>query len=370
MKVILSGGGTGGHIYPALAIAQGLKQRQADTEILYVGTADGLESSIIPRAGINFAEVDVRGINRSSFLKASMDLAKFPLSIFQGWSIIRDFQPDVVVGTGGYVSFPVVLSATFLPSCRTFIHEQNAMPGLANRRLSSRVDCVIVNFEEACPHLKARSILVAGMPVRQEILEALNGKIMPGTQFKSGLFTILAFGGSLGAASINQAMLGLVERYWQEDIQVIWITGKTNYNEVEERLTQRSRPEQKKLTLHLLPYMYNIEEALRAADLAVCRAGAGTLSELSIMGKPAILVPYPYAADNHQEYNARALLGKKAVEMVIDEFLDGDTLHKKIEFFRKNPDHLQEMSRNMKKQARPRALGDILDAITGSRMLS
>lgn len=366
MKVILSGGGTGGHIYPALAIAQGLKQRLSGVDILYVGTADGLESSIVPRAGLQFVEVDIKGINRSSFLRASKDLAKFPLSIFQGWGIIKDFRPDVVVGTGGYVSFPVVLASTFLASCRTFIHEQNALPGLANRRLASRVDCVMLNFEEARQYLKARSIIVPGLPVRKEILDIYQGRMIKSSKFESGLFTVLAFGGSRGAMSINKAMLDLVVRYRKESIQIIWITGERNYKEIQEKVEAGLDRKGMKLILHLLPYMYNIEEAFRTANLAICRAGAGTLSELTLLGLPAVLIPYPYAADNHQEYNARALLDKKAVEMVIDEFLDGDTLYKKVEALRRNPELLQEMSANMRKQAKPAALDEILEVLIGN----
>lgn len=365
MKVILSGGGTGGHIYPALAIAQGLEQRIPGVEILYVGTAEGLESSIVPKTGLRFAEVDIKGINRSSFLRASKDLAKFPLSIFQGWNIIRDFRPDIVVGTGGYVSFPVVLAATFIASCRTFIHEQNAIPGLANRRLATRVDCVMLNFAEARQYLKARSIIVPGMPVRKEILDIYRGRIHKSARFESGRFTILAFGGSRGAMSINNAMLDLVTRYRRENLQVIWITGENNYKELQEKLDAQLDRKDMKLALHLLPYMYNIEEALQVANLAICRAGAGTLSELALLGLPAVLIPYPYAADNHQEYNARALLNKKAVEMVIDEFLDGDTLYKKVESLRQNPGRLREMAVNMRTQAKPQALDDILDTLIG-----
>lgn len=365
MRVILSGGGTGGHIYPALAVAQGLKQRIPGVEILYVGTADGLESSIVPKTGLRFAEVDIKGINRSSFLRASKDLARFPLSIFQGWNIIRDFQPDIVVGTGGYVSFPVVLAATFIASCRTFIHEQNAIPGLANRRLAARVDCVMLNFDEARPYFKARSIIAPGMPVRKEILDIYHSRNKQSSEFESGMFTLLAFGGSRGAMSINNAMLDLVVRYRKESLQVIWITGENNYKEIREKLDARLDRKDMKLVLNLLPYMYNIEEALKAANLAICRAGAGTLSELALLGLPAVLIPYPYAADNHQEYNARALLDKKAVEMIIDEFLDGDTLYKKVELLRQNPALLQEMAVNMRKQAKPQALDDILDALLG-----
>lgn len=363
MKVILSGGGTGGHIYPALAIAQGLQERVPGVQILYVGTADGMESSIVPRTGLPFTAVNIKGIDRASLLKASQNLAKFPRSIYQGWKIVKDYQPDIVVGTGGYVSFPVLLAATFFPSCRTLIHEQNAMPGLANRQLASRVDCVMLNFEEARRYIKARSLRVTGMPVRREIMDIYLGKRRTPSIYASDDFTLLAFGGSRGAVSINQAMMEVAGRCQEQKMQIIWITGERNFSQVQADLKPVLNRENIKLHLHLMPYMYNIEEALLAADLAVCRAGAGTLSELCLLGLPAILVPYPYAADNHQEYNARALVDKKAADLVIDEFLDGDTLYKRVEALHRDSGLLHEMKQNMKGQANPRALDDILDTI-------
>ncbi len=363
MKVIISGGGTGGHIYPALAIAQGLQQRIPEVDILYVGTAEGMESDIVPRSGLRFASVDIKGINRSSLLRASRDLAKFPLSIFQGFNIIKEFQPDIVVGTGGYVSFPVVLASTFMPSCRTFIHEQNALPGLANRKLAPRVDCVMLTFPEAKTYLKAKDVKVTGLPVRKEIMEASKSKRKTSMQYDNTRFTIFAFGGSRGAQSINEAMVELVLRYQHESLQVIWITGDKNFSGVQEMLEARVDIGAMKLRLHLRAYMYNIEEAFMAADLVVCRAGASALSELCMLGLPAILVPYPYAADNHQEHNARALQSKKAAELVIDEFLDGDTLYKKVESLRNDPLKLEQMAQNLLKEAKPDALDEILDTI-------
>lgn len=363
MKVIISGGGTGGHIYPALAIAQGLQERVPDADILYVGTARGMESTIVPRAGFKFVTVDIKGINRASFLRASRDLARLPLSFFQGWNIIREFHPDIVIGTGGYASFPVVLASTFLGSCRTYIHEQNAMPGLANRRLAPRVNCVLLTFAEAEAYLKARSVKVTGLPVRKEIVEISKSPRKTSREFDNNRFTIFAFGGSRGARSINDAMIELVLRYQHDPLQLIWITGEKNYSEVKEALNSKVDTEGMNLRLHVLPYMYNIEEAFLAADLAVCRAGASTLSELCLLGLPAILVPYPYAADNHQEFNARALQNKKAAEMVIDEFLDGDTLYQKVEVLRRDSSLLKEMAGNLVKEAKPDALKEILDIV-------
>lgn len=362
MRIIVSGGGTGGHIYPALAIAKGMKQRLPDVKILYVGSYQGMESRIVPQQGWDYQGIDISGINRSSMLKASQSMVKFPRSFFQGWDIAKRFKPDIVVGTGGYASFPVVLAGTFMP-CRTVIHEQNAVPGLANRTLAKRVDRVLLTFEEAAKYMPADKVKVTGLPVRREVLEADPEKARRHLGLKSGIFTLLAFGGSQGAASINRAMLEVAERLAGEALQIIWITGPGNFNEVQTALKQLGGIDIQGGNLLLLPYMDHMEDALAVADLAVCRAGASTLSELALLGLPAILVPYPYAAENHQEKNARALAEKNAAAMVIDEFLDGDTLVKKILSLQANPEVLKSMAVNIKKEARPRALEDILDAI-------
>lgn len=360
MRIILSGGGTGGHIYPALAIASEIKSRVPTAELLYIGTGHGLESKIVPAAGLKFRTIDIRGIDRSSMLKAGKSLAKIPASFFQARDIVKTFKPDVIIGTGGYVSFPIVLAGTFF-DVRTFIHEQNAMPGLANRNLAKRVDCVLLTFEEAAKHLNAKRIRLTGLPVRKEIL-AMQGMKSAADPSKKR-FTILAFGGSQGAMSINNAMLGLVERYKDDPVKIIWITGHNTFDNLKDELSKRINVSALKCQLEILPYMNNIEAAMLDADLAVCRAGASTLCELEVLGLPAILIPYPYAADNHQEKNARALVEKNAAEMVIDEYLDGDTLYKGIEKLRNDRDKLKAMGKNMLREARPNALNEIVDEV-------
>ncbi|MDD4802023.1 MAG: undecaprenyldiphospho-muramoylpentapeptide beta-N-acetylglucosaminyltransferase [Syntrophomonas sp.] len=361
MRIIITGGGTGGHIYPALAIASEIKRRNPAAELLYVGTERGLESKIVPPTGISFKTIEIRGIDRTSMLKASRALIKFPFSFFQARDIIKDYKPDIIVGTGGYVSYPVVLAGTFM-DIRTVIHEQNAIPGLANRNLSRRVDRVLLTFEEARKYLDAKNIKVTGLPVRTEIL-AIDRKKAKSENKNSGRFELLAFGGSLGATSINQALLQLVERYRNDNIGITWIAGQAGYEDMKFELARIIDVKSIRCTVNLLPYMYNIEEAMAVADLAVCRAGASTVCELQVLGLPAILVPYPYAAENHQEKNARALVDKNAAFMIIDEFLDGDFLYKKIEELRNMEQKLQEMGHNMKKEAKPNALNDIVDEI-------
>ncbi|NLJ71390.1 MAG: undecaprenyldiphospho-muramoylpentapeptide beta-N-acetylglucosaminyltransferase [Syntrophomonadaceae bacterium] len=363
MRLILSGGGTGGHIYPALAIAEGVKRVLPTTEILYIGTEKGLESNIVPKAGYNFATINIAGLDRTSMLKASQALMKVPKGFLEAREIIKNFKPDVVVGTGGYVSFPVLYSATFF-ACKTIIHEQNAIAGLANRHLAKKVDYTLLTFPEAKATMKAKRPILTGLPVRPEILNIKRHT----AKSKLGLddnFTLLAFGGSRGAASINRSMIYLIDRYRNDNkLQIIWITGENNYEGIHESLEAKIGHDNIKCKLLLYPYMYNIEEALAAADLAICRAGASTVAELTILGLPAILIPYPYAAENHQEKNARALMDKNAAEMVIDEFLDGDTLYRKVNYLLSNEAVLKNMKNNLLKEARPDALERIVEIIT------
>ena len=362
MKIILSGGGTGGHIYPALAIAGELKERLPGVQLLYVGTPAGMESRIVPEAGLAYASLDVSGIDRTSMLKASKSIVKFPNSFFQARNIIKDFEPDIIVGTGGYVSFPIVLAGTFM-GIKTIIHEQNAYPGLANRNLAKRVDRVLLTFPEASQYLDSENIKITGLPVRKQMMHTDKQQSRQSLGLDQNLFTILAFGGSLGAKTINNALLDFIDRSRGEKLQIIWITGEAAYEEIQEKLTEKYDLKTIRPQITLLPYMNNMEQAMGAADLAVCRAGASTVSELEVIGLPAILVPFPFAADNHQEKNARALVDKNAAYLVIDEFFDGTELHKKIQEIQKQPEKLRIMGQNMLKEAKPNALKEIADEI-------
>lgn len=363
MNVILSGGGTGGHIYPALAIAEGLKEKVSGINILYVGTEKGLESHIVPQAGFAFQTINVSGINRSSMLKATYALGKFPWSIKQAWNIVKAFKPDLVIGTGGYVSFPVVFAASYYAGCKTFFHEQNAQPGLANRKLADRVDGALLTFEEAAAYLPAHKVKVTGLPVRKEIVQIYEQQRDLPKNFTSLPFQVIVFGGSRGAASINKAMLDLLNKYTDDDqIQFQWVTGTDHYESMKSAVRERLKAYRlPAVTLH--PYLYDMGSVMAASQLAVCRAGASTISELALLGLPAILVPYPFAADGHQEKNARALSEKNAVQMVIDEFLDGNTLYNIIESLRHDEKRLHGLRVQLLKEAKPHALEDILSAV-------
>ena len=362
MKIILSGGGTGGHIYPALAIAGELKERLPEAQLLYVGTPAGMESRIVPAAGLAYASIDISGIDRTSMLKASKSIVKFPNSFFQARNIIKDFNPDIIVGTGGYVSFPIVLAGTFM-GIKTIIHEQNAYPGLANRNLAKRVDRILLTFPEARQYIESENIKVTGLPVRKQMMHTDRKQARQQLGLDANLFTILAFGGSLGAKTINNAMFDFIDRSRSQSLQIIWITGEAAYEQIQEELAGRFDLKTIRPRIKLFPYLNNMEQAMGAADLAVCRAGASTVSELEVIGLPAILVPFPFAADNHQEKNARALVDKNAAYLVIDEFFDGAELYKKVQELLKDPEKLKIMGQNMLKEAKPDALNEIVNEI-------
>ena len=362
MKIILSGGGTGGHIYPALAIAAEIKERLPEVQLLYVGTPSGMESKIVPAAGIAYTSLDVSGIDRTSMLKASKSMIKFPGSFFQARGIIKEFNPDIIVGTGGYVSFPIVLAGTFM-GIKTIIHEQNAYPGLANRNLAKRVDRILLTFPEARQYLDSENIKVTGLPVRKEMMHTDKKQSRRLLGLDASLFTILAFGGSLGARTINNAMIDFIDRSRSQSLQIIWITGEAAYEQIQGELASKFDLNTIRPRIKLFPNLNQMEQAMSAADLAVCRAGASTVSELEVIGLPAILVPYPFAADNHQEKNARALANKNAAFLVIDEFFDGAEMYKKVQELLKQPEKLRIMGQNMLKEAKPEALKEIVDEI-------
>lgn len=358
MRVVLAGGGTGGHVYPALAIGQGILKKWPGSELIFVGTSHGLESTIVPETGLELKTISAQGLDRSSMIKAVGSALKVPIGFWQARSIIKDFAPDIVIGTGGYVSYPVVMAGSIM-GCKTIIHEQNALPGLANRALAKRADYVLLTFREAQEFLQVERVKITGLPVRPDIALADRSDAYRFFDLPEDRFTILAVGGSRGAVSINRAMSGLVTKYLNTEVQIIWITGDQNYQETVQSFGENGIPG----NVRLYPFIFDMAKALAAADLVVCRAGAATIAELAVRGVPAILVPYPYAAENHQEKNARSLEKKGAALTIVDEFLDKNSLYAKIEELRNNKFRLLRMAQIMKEEGHPNALQDILSVI-------
>ncbi|HWQ43075.1 MAG TPA: undecaprenyldiphospho-muramoylpentapeptide beta-N-acetylglucosaminyltransferase [Desulfosporosinus sp.] len=361
MRVIMTGGGTGGHIYPALAIAKGLLANDAEIQILYVGTRDGMEARLAPEAGIAFAGISGKGLPRNLSLDTIKVFGSSVKALWETKKILRQFRPDLVVGTGGYVSGPVVLTAALF-NIPTMLHEQNALPGITNRILARVVRRVMVTFPESIERFGVKKkVELVGLPVRPEIGHVSREVGAKHFKLRPDRLTLLVTGGSRGARTLNQAMIGLLEHLvaCRTDIQVIWATGNMTYAETIERFKARGiswkRPEWR-----VLEYLKDMPEALACTDLYIGRAGAASLAELMVAGIPSLLIPYPYAAENHQVHNAQALVQGGAAKIILDSELEGERLWKEVEGLISQPALLAQMGAAAQVLAHPQALTKIV----------
>ena len=325
MNIMISGGGTGGHIYPALTIYKTL-ETMVDANFLYVGTERGLESRIVPKEGIPFTTLPVQGLQRTLSLDTLVTAGKTIWSLWKANRLISKFQPDIVIGTGGYVCGPLLLAAA-LRGIPTLIQEQNVVPGITNKILSRFVDVVAVGYEEATPHFpNAKQVVYTGNPVRPNVVTANREEARAYFGLQETQTAILVAGGSRGARSINKAMLAVHEHYkGREDIKIIHATGTDEYSRVCESLGIQEG-EVYSPTSHIVPYLDNMDMAMAASDMAIFRSGAIGLAELAVRGIPSILIPYPYAAADHQTFNAKAFVEAGASTMIVDKELDGTKL--------------------------------------------
>lgn len=337
MKAIVSGGGTGGHIYPALAIAGQLKAEGAD--ILYMGAKDSLEAKLAETSGFAFFGIDACGLHKKS-PRLAYDLAVNYRGLRQSYGVIKREAPELVIGTGGYAAAPVVKAAQQL-GIPTLLHEQNAFPGLANRYLARRADAVCLTFAEAgsyFPH--AERLHHTGLPIRRQIFDASRKaawdyfSIPPAEQDR---FTLLITGGSQGAANLNRAAQAAYVSLLRSGVRVVHLCGKANYFQLKQQIKPHAN-------LLLLPYLDQMEHALALADLALARAGASFLSEAAVVGLPTILVPYPYAANDHQRYNAQVFAAKDAALVVEDAQLNGKLLTEMTLALKQNRPRLKRMA--------------------------
>jgi len=349
MKILIGSGGTGGHIYPALALARYAMTVDQNNEILFVGRAQGLETRIIPSAGFELITIPARGFQRS-LRSTSLFLKDLISGIGQASRVINQFKPNVVLGTGSYIAAPLVIAA-LLKRIPTVIHEQNALPGLANRWLAPFVNKVCVSFAETGGMLIRRSrIELTGNPRASEVTKFERKDTSQKLSSKAGLRNILVYGGSLGALKMNEVLSIYLEKNLQPDkVQIVMVTGEQYFQDFRDRLN--SLPE----NIKLFPYLDNIPEALAVTDLAVTRSGATTIAELTAMGIPAILIPSPNVANNEQFHNARVLSKAGAAVLVEDTELDHHRLQYEINRLIGNPELLSAMSKNSKALAIPDA---------------
>lgn len=357
---MLTGGGTGGHIYPALAIAKGLLAKDSETKILYVGTRDGMEARLVPEAGIEFAGISGKGLPRKLSLDTIKVMGESTKALWQTKEILRKFHPDLVVGTGGYVSGPVVLTAALF-HIPTLLHEQNALPGITNKLLARVVRRVMVTFPESTNHFGVKQKLeLVGLPVRPDIGRVTRSAGAKHFGLQPDHLTILVTGGSRGARTLNQAMAAALEHLAKRpEIQVIWATGKVTYEETIKELEERGIAWQSP-QWRIVEYLKEIPEALACSDLFIGRAGAATLAEIQVAGVPGILVPYPFAAENHQEHNAQAMVNSGAARMILDRELNGEKLWNYVEELISSPSLLDKMGIASRGLAKPQALNKIV----------
>ena len=363
MRIIFSGGGTGGHIYPALTLTDTVKKILPNTEILYVGTKQGLESDIVPKAGINFTALDLEGgFERHFTLENIKRAANAILSVKKSQNIVKEFQPDVVVGTGGYVCGPILLAASLM-KIPTLIQEQNAVAGITNKILSKFVTKIAVGSELALKNFPAEKTIYTGNPIRAEVLEAKKSDGLKEFGFNENLPVILISGGSRGARSINLAMIDiLLNAQKKSNAQYLHVTGKTEFESVTQKLKDAGfnfdNPQ-----IKIVPYLYNMPQAMAMASLAIFRAGATGLAELTARGIPAILIPYPFAAENHQEFNANELVKVGAAKMILNKDLTSEILSEHLNELLDNPEELKKMSAASLTLGKPQAAEEIANLI-------
>jgi len=358
VRVIISGGGTGGHIFPAIAIANALKKLQEDIEILFVGALGKMEMEKVPAAGYKIIGLNVAGLNRSNMFKNLSFPFKLIGSLLKSRKIIKEFKPNVVVGVGGFASGPVMYTAGSM-GIPTVIQEQNSYAGITNKILGKRAKKVCVAYDEMDKFFPAEHITRTGNPVRQDILD-LDGKRELGMKtfdLDPNKKTLLIIGGSLGARSINIAVKTNIQRFKDAEVQVVWQTGKLFIDDAKKAVADA-----KAVDFHVADFIYTMDQAYAVADVVISRAGASSISELCIVAKPAVLVPFPFAAEDHQTKNAMALVNTGAAILVPDDKALEQACLKALELLEKETER-NALSENIKKLALPNADEEIAKEI-------
>ncbi|MDO8686480.1 MAG: undecaprenyldiphospho-muramoylpentapeptide beta-N-acetylglucosaminyltransferase [Clostridiales bacterium] len=328
MKVLIAGGGTAGHINPGLAIADGIKSIDKNAEIIFAGTKKGLEKDLVPKAGYELRIIKVRGFARKLTFHNVLAVKDLLQGLFQAIRLIKEFSPDIVIGTGGYVCGPVVLTAACLYKIPTLIHEQNAFPGKTIRWLSRFADITAISFRESEKYLKkAKKLVFTGNPVRSGFYGIDKSKARLAIGIGKYEKVVIIMGGSRGAGNLNEKVFDMMKKYYKDgEFLLYWSTGDRWYHENEARiagLKLSNDPRQ----INIAPYIYNTTEIYPVADIMVCRAGAITLAELAVVGLPSILVPSPFVAENHQEYNARAMEKAGGAVLILEKELSAENLY-------------------------------------------
>ncbi len=352
MKVVIAASQTGGHINPGIAIANKIKEENKDAEIVFIGTKRGLENDLVPRAGYKLRTIEAYGIER----KISIENVKKMFKTLKGYGeakkILKEEKPDIVIGTGGFICGPVLLAAS-KKKIPTMLHESNAFPGVTVKLLAKRVDTILIGFEDARAKIhNAKNIVLTGTPTKFKDIEFSQEEknaFLKENGLKQDKTLILVFGGSQGARPINNALEEIIEKKLNKNYQILWSVGKSQYDIIKSQLKEKNIDIENIEDVKVVPYIYDMQKAMAAANLIVCRSGAMTITEVSISGRPAIFVPLSFAAENHQEYNAKVLVNVGAAKIIHDNEINGDSLNKMIEETIMDKEKLIQMGKNAKK---------------------
>lgn len=356
MRCVIAGGGTGGHLFPGIAVAEAFVEKEKGNTVLFIGTEKGIESRVLAGGRFPLKMIHAQPLKGMSLLRKGKSLWALPTAIMESYSVLRDFQPQVVLGVGGYASGPAIVAA-FLLRMRRAIHEQNMVPGMTNRLLKRFSEQVFVSFEESTAYFPKGRTRVTGMPVRREFLLRFSEDQLKFKDTKKDRFNLLIFGGSAGAHRINQAMIEALG--WLDQIKpflsIVHQTGREDVDSVSARYRSNG------FEARVSPFFDDMARQYLVSDLVVCRSGASTIAELAICAKPAILVPYPYAAHQHQLMNAQKLVEHGAAMMIRDQELSGASLGQAILHLYHHPADREKLEEAIRSLARPRAAEEIVD---------
>jgi UDP-N-acetylglucosamine--N-acetylmuramyl-(pentapeptide) pyrophosphoryl-undecaprenol N-acetylglucosamine transferase len=360
MRVLIAAGGTGGHIYPGIAVAREVMRRDAASIVRFVGTARGLETRLVPQAGFELSLIESAGLKNVGVAARVRGLLILPKSFLAARRLIREFKPDIVIGAGGYVSGPVLLTAA-LSGVPTLVMESNALPGWTNRVLARFVDRAAVSFEESLRYFRGKGV-VTGNPVRREFFD------IPGKTRDTARFSVLVFGGSQGARAINDAIVAALPLL-EDERDTLFIThqtGEADFERVRRGYVDAGWGERADVRRYIDDMMAEFADT----DLIICRAGATTSAELVAAGKAAIMIPFPFAADDHQRKNAEALAAAGAARMILQQELSAERLAKEISALVKEPEAITKMEEASRKLARGDAASttvDLMESLVGSK---
>jgi UDP-N-acetylglucosamine--N-acetylmuramyl-(pentapeptide) pyrophosphoryl-undecaprenol N-acetylglucosamine transferase len=351
VKVLIAGGGTGGHLFPGIALAEEVVTRHHANQVVFVGTERGLEARVVPQAGFPLEFIQAQGLKGKGFFQLLKGLLALPLALIASFRILNRHKPDVVVGVGGYASGPVVLAAWIL-GIPTAVQEQNALPGLTNKILGKLVRVVFIAFDEARRFFPEGKVQLVGNPIRRKLMDNYLRSHVAHEHF-----TVLVFGGSLGARGLNQRMVDALEHLGdvKEQIRFVHQTGKNDLDMVRKGYADRG------FHAEVVEFIDDMSAAYARADLVVCRAGATTLAELTVCKKASILVPFPYATDDHQAVNAKALVEAGAAVMFREAELTGQKLAEQIRLLKNEPLRLKQMEKKAGLLGRPEASKELAD---------